>query len=308
MIPWDEQSQFHFRGQAMSRFRSMPFARRTSILGVAAVLAITSASAQSSLSSNMSSPSLFAANESSSIVFQPAAADGLGGASALPSAAKAGGSGGGAGQGGHGWKYKASHNFALEFGGGFSAPIGNDSSANNGGPFITWGGNFTAGGGLHFNKYLSLLAEYQFIGNKLPGSMIADVGTQGGNAHIWSFTLDPVIDLFPKRTNSVYVTGGGGFYRKLTNFTIPENVEYCDYWCEIDEVNETVYHFSSNQGGLNLGFGITHRLGGINGDGKMKLYAEARYLFLNTPRLSANTFPYAVGTTELIPVTFGVRW
>ena len=159
------------------------------------------------------------------------------------------------------------------------------------------------GGGLHLNKYLSLLAEYQFIDDKLPGHFISEVGTDGGNAHIWSFTLAPVVDLFPKKTNSIYVTGGGGFYRKVTNFTEPEYVEYCDYWCEIYSQNQTVYHFSSNQGGMNLGFGLTHRLGGA--DSKMKLFAEARYLFLDTPGIHETT---GTGTTGLIPVTFGVRW
>ena len=287
----------------MSLLRLMPFVRRTSLLGAAAILALSSASAQSSLSPNPSNPSLLAAYESSSNAFPVAADRGA----TMQYASESGGTG---------WAESAKsspwNKIALEFGGGFNAPIGNDTSTKHGGPFITWGGNFTVGGGLHFNKYLSLLAEYQFMDNKLPGSMIAETEiAQGGHAHIWSLTLDPVVDLFPKRTNSVYVTGGGGFYRKVTSFTVPEDVEVCDYWCEIDEEDETVYHFSSNQGGLNLGFGITHRLGGpggINGYGKMQLYAEARYLFLNTPQLSADTFPHAVGTTELIPVTFGVRW
>jgi hypothetical protein len=288
----------------MSLFRLMPLARRASLLGAAAILALASASAQTSLVPSAPSPTLLAANESSSLAFPLANEGALGGLEARP----AGESGGGAGQGGNGWKYKASHDFALEFGGGFNAPIGNDTSTSGGGPFITWGGNFTVGAGMNFNKRFGLLAEYQFLDNKLPGSMIAEIGTQGGHAHIWSFTLDPVIDLFPARTNSVYVTGGGGFYRKVTSFTDPEVGIDCDYYCEYYTENETVYHFSSNQGGLNFGLGITHRLGGTYGSGKMKLFAEARYLFLNTPKLSTKTFPYAVGTTELIPVTFGVRW
>jgi hypothetical protein len=37
----------------------------------------------------------------------------------------------------------------------------------------------------------------------------------------------------------------------------------------------------------------------------MKLFAEARYLFINTPPLGE---PNGLGTTGLIPVTFGVRW
>ncbi len=136
------------------------------------------------------------------------------GGAALPSAASAGSSA--AEQHPGGWKHNLSNNIAFEAGGGFNGPIGND------GPFITWGGNFTVGGGLHFSKRFSLLAEYQFLDNKLPGSLIADAGAQGGHSHIWSLTLDPVIDLFPSRTNSAYVTGGGGFYRKVTSFTDPE--------------------------------------------------------------------------------------
>jgi hypothetical protein len=284
----------------MSLFRSsIPLVRLTSLLGAAAILAVASASAQSSLSPGPFSSTLVAANESSSLSFL--ADDSMGSAAALPSASAAGGSG--AAQEEQGWKRKATHDFALEFGGGFNAPIGNDTSSSSGGPFITWGGNFTVGGGLHLNKYLSLLAEYQFIDDKLPGSFIAEVQTQGGNAHIWSFTLAPVVDLFPKKTNSIYVTGGGGFYRKVTNFTEPEYVEYCDYYCEIYSQNETVYHFSSNQGGMNLGFGITHKVGGPAS--KMKLFAEARYLFLDTPGIHETT---GTGTTGLIPVTLGVRW
>lgn len=284
----------------MSFFRSsILLVRFTSLLGAATILAVASASAQSSPSPSPFSSTLVAANESSSLSFL--ADDSMGGAAAVPSASAAGGSG--AAQEERGWKRGVTRNFAIEAGGGFNGPIGNDTSSSSGGPFITWGGNFTVGGGLHLNKYLSLLAEYQFINDKLPGHFIGEVGTDGGNAHIWSFTLAPVVDLFPKRTNSVYVTGGGGFYRKVTNFTEPEDVEYCDYYCEIYSQNETVYHFSSNQGGANLGFGITHKVGGPSS--KMKLFAEARYLFLDTPGIHKTA---GTGTTGLIPVTFGVRW
>jgi hypothetical protein len=81
----------------------------------------------------------------------------------------------------------------------------------------------------------------------------------------------------PKAKNSIYVTGGGGFYRKVTSFTDPVEGEECYYYCGIVVENQTVYHFSSNQGGVNFGAGLTHRLGGTYGDGQMKLYAEARY-------------------------------
>jgi hypothetical protein len=158
-----------------------------------------------------------------------------------------------------------------------------------------------------------MMAEYQFIDDKLPGAIIAETGSNGGHAHIWSLTLDPVVDLLPKSTNSVYVTGGGGFYRKVTSFTDPQQTYYCDYfYCYPGVVNAVVGHFSSNQGGWSIGGGFTHRLGGMYGDGKAKLFAEVRYLDVLTPAVttSANGLPVtSVGAdTKVIPITLGVRF
>ena len=200
------------------------------------------------------------------------------------------------------------HHLTFEAGGGFNAPSGSDQQN-----YITWGGQFTLGAGYRFTDRLSALLEYQFIDDKLPGRLIAETGANGGDAHIWSFTVDPVFDLFPKSTNDLYVTGGGGFYRKVTNFTDPEEQEYCDYYyCGVGYANQVVGHFSSNQGGWSVGGGYTHRLGGIYGDGKTKLFAEVRYLDVLTPAVT--TEPNGLGTTsvasdtKLIPVTFGVRF
>jgi len=189
----------------------------------------------------------------------------------------------------------------FEGGGGANAPIGNDQ------PFITWGGNFTGGVGYRFNKRLSSLIEYQLIDDKIPGALAADAGAQGGHAHIWSLTADPVFDLFPSKKISVYVTGGGGFYRKVTSFTDAEEVEECYYFCEVGTENVVVGHFSSNQLGANLGIGITHTLGSADtgSDGKLKVFAEARYLWLATPKYVQGT---EVGGTELLPITIGLRW
>ncbi len=287
----------------MSSLRWMSLMQRVCFLCGAAILAAGFASAQSSPSPNpfnLTQPTsnLLASGESSSNPFQLSSDDFLGGDSALPAVPASGGSG--AGQSGreNGRFYSPSH-MALNFGAGFNAPIGND------GPYITWGGNFTVGGGLHFSKRLSVLAEYQLLDNKLPGSFIASSGSgaTGGNAHIWSLTLDPVIDLFPARTNSFYVTGGGGFYRKVTSFTVEVCCDFYGYY-----VNEVAAHFSSNQGGLNFGAGFTHRLGGSYNDTNMKLFAEVRYLWVNTPEFNAFTGTTPIGATELLPVSFGVRW
>lgn len=184
--------------------------------------------------------------------------------------------------------------YSFVAGGGFNAPIGNDA------PYITWGGNFTAGGGLHFSRGLSVLGEFSYFDNKLPGGFVAAGGGQTGNTHIIALTLDPTIDLFPKRTNSVYVVGGGGYYHKSTNFNVLGGYDFYGY-----PVYVTASSFSSNQAGLNIGFGLTHRLGGVYGDGTMRLFADARYTWINTPKIGEQN---GLGRTEIIPVTFGVRW
>jgi len=304
----------------MSYPRWMPPVRRACFVSGLAIFAAAFASAQLQTSTKPtaqvatsdpnSSDSTY--SESSSSAFQPGFDDGASGVTALRDAATASlgsGSGGAAaaGQEDNGAHHGLFHNLAFEAGGGASGPVGNSSN------YITWGGNFTAGGGLHFNKRFSLLAEYQFIDDKLPGALIAETGATGGNAHIWSLTLDPVIDLFPKHDNSVYVTGGGGFYRKVTNFTDPEEAEYCEYYyCGVTTENEVVGHFSSNQGGFNIGGGFTHRFGGTYNDGTMRVFAEARYLDVLSP--ASAVAPNGLGTatvgsgTRLVPLTFGLSW
>jgi hypothetical protein len=265
-------------------------ARRAAFLGAAILIVAATANAQRT-SANSSHEPAISSTESSSTDYLAW----LDSSSADPafSASPAAGSGGqydnrSGGRGGH-----FSH-LAFEAGGGFNAPIGNDT------PYITWGGNFTVGGGFHFAKWFSALLEYQFIDDKLPGAFIAAGGGQGGNTHIQSITVDPVIDLFPKKANSLYLTGGGGWYHKSTNFTVQECCDFYGY-----PVNVTAASFTSDQGGLNAGLGYSHRLGGVYGDGTMKLFAEARYLWINTPPITETN---GLGRTELIPVTFGVRW
>jgi hypothetical protein len=195
----------------------------------------------------------------------------------------------------------------FEAGGGFNAPT-SDSS-----PYITWGGNFTVGAGLHFTSMLSALVEYQFIDSKVPGRLIAEAGADGGYDHIWSFTIAPVINLFPKGSSDIYLTGGGGFYRKVTSFTDILPSQFCTYfYCGIGYSPQVVGHFSSNQGGWNIGGGFEHRLGGLYGEGRMRVFAEARYLDVLSPAIT--TQPNGLGTTtvgadtRIVPVTFGIRF
>ena len=72
---------------------------------------------------------------------------------------------------------------------------------------------------------------------------------------------------------------------------------------------ENVLSITSNQWGGSGGLGFYHRLGGDmygpDTAGTSEIFAEARYLYVHTPPISQNN---GLGTTELIPVTVGVRF
>lgn len=287
---------------------SVSRARRVSFLGAAAFLAVSLASAQSNVSPISSgSNSVSPAGESSSqqlVAFLDPAPDPE--SAALPAAPAPASGQEDSNAGYSGWKgHNIVHRLTFEAGGGFNAPAGDKA-------YITWGGQFTAGGGVNFSRHVALLAEYQYIDDKLPGKIIAEAGAQGGHVHLWSLTLDPVISLFPKSNNDVYVTGGYGFYRKVTSFTDVEPTEFCYFYCGVAYANEVVGHFSSNQGGFNIGGGYQHRLGGMYGDSKTRIFAEVRYVDAQTPAVVASPNGLAETTvgadTKVIPVSVGVRW
>ena len=267
----------------------MLIARRGSIVGAALTLCLGMAQAQilSSVRSSVSDPTRFdlkAFGHPSSIgLFAVASTLSRDTSASTAGAGPYDSNSGGAGR-----------HYAWVGGGGFNVPIGND------GPYISWGGNFTGGGGIHLSRGFSVLGEFSFFDNKLPDSFVAAGGGQGGNTKIIALTIDPIFDLFPSSKNSAYLVGGGGYYHKSTNFTVQQCCDFYGY-----PVNLNVSSFSSSQGGLNFGFGLTHRLGGVYGDGQMKIFGEARYTWINTPKIGETN---GLGRTELIPVTFGVRW
>jgi hypothetical protein len=192
------------------------------------------------------------------------------------------------------------HHIAIEAGAGFGAPLANTSKTE------TLGYNVKLGGGWNFNRNFGVLLEYEFNRNGIPNNVLSAVGAPDGHVHLWGFGLDPII--YYKTTGSWggYVTGGAGFTRKVTSFTatVATGQYYCDFYgyCYPDYTTIDLGHFSSNQAGLNIGTGFTHNIG----DNGTKIYAEARYLWVNSPA-STEGHPGS-GTVSMIPVTFGVRF
>jgi len=285
-------------------FRLAPL-QRASLIAIVALIAAAIASAQSVPAESQSSSASYSSSEAG----LPQLAE-----MALPDApspettAAEGGQYGQSGGGYQGGKHGLLHRLTFEAGGGANAPISSS---------VTYGADFTVGGGLRFNPHFSTLIEYQFIDDKLPGALISETqgAATGGHAHIWSVTLDPVFDLMPKASNDFYVTGGGGFYRKVTTFTFPMATQFCYYfYCGTGYVPGTVGHFSSNQGGFNVGGGYQHRFGSIYGDtSSAAIFIEARYLEVLSPAIvgkQTGTLPPVTidADTKVLPVSVGIRW
>jgi hypothetical protein len=220
-----------------------------------------------------------------------------------------------------GYESRMSH-IAIEAGGGLTVPIGNDTNfsqtALNSGylsPSESLGYNFNVGAGWNFTKHIGALIEFTFQHMGMPGDYLnaeetysgISSGGLGGNINTWGFTIDPIFYLPLNHKSGAYITGGGGFYRKVTNFTEPvENCEESIYGEICEQSPETVEHFSSNQGGVNIGFGLYRKFFGE--DSNAKLFAEVRYVWVNSPTASASNDFQGSGTEGLIPISFGIRF
>ena len=223
-----------------------------------------------------------------------------------------------------------SNRFAFVAGAGFNVPTG-DASAN----YLTTGYRFEAGAGVNMNKKLGVLFQFDYdhfgipdnilqnqanLYNNLDGTGSNPYTGLGGNAHIWSFTLNPTFNFYQGDKVGAYAVVGGGFYHKITNFTIPTTGQYCDYYygCYTYQANQTVDNYTSNAPGVTGGIGLTYKFSRWSNE---RLFAEARYVHtFNQARLGDpvatgastgtrnNFYPPNSNETSYIPITFGIRF
>ncbi len=210
-----------------------------------------------------------------------------------------------------------SSKLAFEIGGGLTAPAG--STARHQKDSYRFG----AGGGRQFNKTFGVLLQYDYdhfgitdgdlqkqltLYNNLGSNLTA----LNGSTHIWSVTLNPIINYYTSDSFGAYVVGGGGFYRKVTTFTTPVVGTFCNYFCYQEAVDAQVgRRYTNNAGGASAGIGFTYKLSRFSGQ---KFFAEARYVWVDNQPSSNNTATqsqyYLPGNyrTGYFPVTIGLRW
>jgi opacity protein-like surface antigen len=208
---------------------------------------------------------------------------------------------------------------------GLTLPVGNTHKYET----PSWG--LQAGIGRNFNKNVGVDAEFNYDHFGLQGATLANqnylYGTQGdgldGNNHVWSFTLEPRYTLATQGSIGAYLVAGGGYYHKVTNFTLPSTGDYCDYYgfCYQYTANEVIDHYTSNAFGINGGVGLTYKFSKFSNE---EFYVEARYTLIFNPQrygVTASTpiatlnsytgynyYPQNSNRTTYIPIKFGIRF
>jgi len=174
----------------------------------------------------------------------------------------------------------------------------------------------------------STLANYTTIYNTIlntqfPADASYDISQVDGNAHVWSFSLNPTFTLPTSGAWGAYGVVGVGFYHKVTTFTVPSTEEECSYYygCFEYSANAAFDHYTSNAAGFNGGLGVTYKFSRFANE---RFFLEARYVFVDnsqrygvTPQnlnkqaaiyLGNDYYPENSNHTTYIPIKVGIRF
>lgn len=184
--------------------------------------------------------------------------------------------------------------------------VGGGASLTNGTTekFVRSGGPIGAAGvARNYSKYFGFRADFQFDNLPLRDSALLLGQAPGGTSHVYSFTLDPIINIPVNPEWSGYLLIGPGYFHrsgKLDSSTVVPGVAcnaFWDWWgtCIGGSIplNRGFLNTSQNEFGVNFGAGVARKI-----TSKVELYGEFRFL-------------HGSGggrTTDLRPITVGVRW
>jgi len=182
-------------------------------------------------------------------------------------------------------------------GGGFTSPLSDFGSRHNTG----W--NFMAGGGYRFNTAFSLNLEYTYNHLDYGYASSAPIGTilnarYDGHTELHGFTLNPRYNVGHYKGANAYFQAGYGIYARKFQLTRPAvgTTVICDpYWfycgTAIVPVDLILGERTTWKQGWNAGMGVEF-------GGRVKFFADARYLWVANPQVRIQT----------IPVSFGVHF
>lgn len=184
--------------------------------------------------------------------------------------------------------------FSVNLGGGFTEAVGHT------GRQLDQGWNINGGVGYRFSQYFGTMLDLGYNEMGINSTTLSSIGFPGGDVHVFSATIDPVVHLTPHGHFDIYVIGGGGLYRQTQEFTQP-TVEaltgfdpFFGFYTFGVPATQVLSSYTVNKPGVNIGAGFAF---GSKWHGKF--YAEARYnrIFFGNDR-----------HMDYIPVSFGFRW
>lgn len=204
--------------------------------------------------------------------------------------------------------------WTFVLGAGMTAPVGNTYH------YLNTNYGIQVGGGRNFNKNFGVLAQFDYDAFGFNGRTLYNqqslynayctsaaqaagqctlISGLDGTSHVWSFTLDPIYNVFSGDTLGAYVVAGVGFYHKTANFTVPGTGTYCDpyYGCYQYSANQTIDKYTSNAPGFSGGFGLTYKAGRFSSE---RLFVEARYVFVDNyykPGFTVNNYTQSTATS-----------
>ena len=182
----------------------------------------------------------------------------------------------------------------LDVGGSFSFPSGQLGNRTQ------TGFGIVASGGPRFDRFSVGLdfAIQKFNLKNFVGTPVNQVNSLGSMVRIWSLTVNPTYQFWKEEKISSYATGGYGIYNRDLQLSTPGGgvpVTTCDaFWtiCVGGSLGSSISgNLNTYKGGFNVG-------GGVNFGARTKFFIETRYHHMFTTH----------SPTELIPLTFGVRW
>lgn len=184
--------------------------------------------------------------------------------------------------------------FSASIGGGFTQPVGNT------GRHLNEGWNISGGAGYNFNSRFGAMLDLGYNSFGINSLTLQSIGFPGGDVHVFSATVDPIVHLNPRGHVDLYVIGGGGLYHRYQQFTQPSTATvtafdpfFGGFFPVTVPTTEILASYSVNKPGFNVGAGLAL---GTKWHGKV--FAESRYhrMFINNMH------------TDYVPVTFGFRW
>lgn len=198
----------------------------------------------------------------------------------------------------HKVKPKEYTNWTFNVGGGASLASGTTEK------FVRSGGPVAAVGvARNYSKYFGIRADFQFDNLPLKDSALLLAQAPGATSHVYSFMLNPIIYVpVNPEWSGYFVIGPSYFHRsgKLDSSTVVPGSgcnAFWDWWgtCFNGSIplTRSFLNTSQNELGVDFGAGVARKI-----TSKVELYGEVRYL-------------HGSGggrTTDLRPITVGVRW